>query len=106
MQRFDQGHDQSASPHPARIPRERLQELISMLENREIDIAEFAGKVTQYPAIYQRIMTAANSVTVGRLVDITDPVHAAAYLGSRRLIHLLNNLSPEVVTPTTGQEAA
>ncbi|HQX51736.1 MAG TPA: hypothetical protein PLY87_13215 [Planctomycetaceae bacterium] len=92
MKRIDSGHSQPSHPHPVHIPSDRLQELLDLLENREISLAEFAAKVTAYPAIHKRIMIAANSAAAGRLFDIRDPIHAAAYLGSLRLTQLLKNL--------------
>ena len=106
MQRIDEAHSQPTAPHPVQIPYDKLQELFSMLEQREIDLADFAGRIIQYPVIHSPILMAANSGATGRKTNITDPAHAAAYLGSRRLINLLQSMSNEVSGTKYSSDAA
>lgn len=100
MQRIDSPHQQH-QPHFTPIPFEELQELVTTLETREPDLAEFSGRLIPYPQITKRLLQQANSVASGGRQDISNPVHAAAYLGSRRLIHILTNLPKEMVREKT-----
>lgn len=92
MHRFDQPQQQLAGPHPVAMPEDILQGLLSALEDREIDLPRFAAEISRYPLVLRRILQAANSATSGKWQQITDPVHAMSWLGSRRLIQLLSNL--------------
>lgn len=104
MDRIDSGHLRTPHPHSVQIPADKLQELLDLLENRDISLAEFATKVSDYPSIHKRIMTAANSAAVGNAIDIRDSVHAAVYLGSLRLIQLLKTLPAELVSDEQGAQ--
>ncbi len=106
MQRLDDAHSQPSQPHPVQIPEDKLEELFWMLEQRDIDLAEFAGKVSAYPDIRKRILQAANSAATGRSTDITDPIHAAAYLGSRRLFQIVTSMTSPGPSSTMRTDAA
>lgn len=96
MKRIDSNHLHPGKPHKVEIPLDKLHELLDLLQNRDIPLTEFVQKVSEYPAIHQQIVAAANSAADGRAREILDPAHAATYLGSRRLIQMLRMYAPEI----------
>ncbi len=95
MYRIDPPRQTIPEPHPVMMPEDILKSLIAALQREEIDLASFARQLGPYPAILRRVLQAANSVASGNWQSIKDPAHAAAYLGSRRLIQLLLSLPKE-----------
>ncbi len=97
MQRIDQSHLRLDQPHGARIPRPEIENLLLALQGNEIDLAGFAARAAQFPQLGARLVQAANSAAVGRHAEIQQPAHAAAYLGSRRIIELLRFLPRDMI---------
>jgi len=81
----------------AQIRRSELKELIEMLEATDSSLVRFAQAVSRHPVVLKQLLRAANSSLTGSAVEITEPAHAAIYLGSRRVVFLLNTLPPEVI---------
>jgi c-di-GMP-related signal transduction protein len=98
MFRFDSQHDQANAPRYARtIPATVVRQLLTALSDRDQSISDIAIRIAAFPALNQRILRMANSALTGTREEITDPVHAASMLGSRRLTRILSELpvSPE-----------
>ncbi|HQZ69185.1 MAG TPA: HDOD domain-containing protein [Planctomycetaceae bacterium] len=84
-------------PQPKKILRSELNQLIEMLHASDSSLIKFGEQVSQHPAVLKQILRAANSSLTGSAVEITRPAHAALFLGSRRVIFLLNTLPPEII---------
>ncbi len=84
-------------PQPKKILRSELKQLIEMLHVLDSSLIKFGEKVSQHPAVLKQILRAANSSLTGSAVEITEPGHAALFLGARRVIFLLNTLPPEII---------
>lgn len=82
---------------PEKIRRTELKMLIQMLEAQDSSMVKFGNQVTRHPVVLKQILRAANSSLTGSTVEITEPAHAALFLGSRRIVFLLNTLPPEII---------
>ncbi|MCA9035447.1 MAG: HDOD domain-containing protein, partial [Planctomycetaceae bacterium] len=71
---------------------ENLKEMFELLERRDAGLSEFVEKVSAFPSVRKVIIRAANSAVMAGSVNITDATHAAALLGTRRLVHLLQTM--------------
>ncbi len=85
------------SPHTGPVPEDVLLEWVSQLEQDAMDFPKLVEQLEQYPVILKRIVQAANSVTTGRWQVTSNPVQAASYLGTRRIIQILLNFGPDSV---------
>jgi len=86
-----------SKPQPSKILRSDLNQLVEMLRASDASMIKFGEAVARYPVVLKQIMRAANSSLTGSAVDITEPAHAALFLGTRRLVFLLSTLSPEII---------
>lgn len=84
-------------PRPAKIRLSELKNLISMLEATDTSLVKFGKEVSGHPVVLKQLLRAANSSMTGSSVTITEPTHAALFLGSRRVTFLLNTLPPEII---------
>lgn len=84
-------------PRPTTIRLSQLKNLISMLEATDSSLVEFGKEVACHPIILKQLLRAANSPMTGSAVPITEPTHAALFLGSRHVAFLLNTLPPEII---------
>ena len=84
-------------PTPAKVRLSELKNLISMLEATETSLVKFGKEVSGHPMVLKQLLRAANSSMTGSAVTITEPAHAALFLGSRRVTFLLNTLPPEII---------
>jgi HD-like signal output (HDOD) protein len=84
-------------PNPVRVLRSQLNMLIEMLRAPETSLIKFGHEVAKHPAVLKPLMRAANSSLTGSAVEITEPAHAALYLGARRVEFLLSTLPPEII---------
>lgn len=84
-------------PRPARISRDELKALIELLESSETSLIRFGNAVSSHPAVLQHLLRAANSSLNGSATEISDATRATLYLGTRRVLYLLNTLPPEMV---------
>lgn len=81
----------------AKILRSDLNSLIEMLQTPDSSLIKFGQEVSRHPLIVKQILRAANSSLTGSTVDISEPTHATLFLGSRRVVFLLNTLPPEII---------
>lgn len=84
-------------PRPAKVLRSTLNGLIEMLRSADSSLIKFGQEVSQHPAVLKPLMRAANSSLTGSAVEITEPAHAALFLGARRVEFLLSTLPPESI---------
>ena len=84
-------------PRPARISREELQSLIDLLESSDTSLFQFGNAVSSHPAVLQQLLRTANSTLTGSISEISDATRATLYLGTRRVLFLLNTLPPELI---------
>ncbi|MDA1230753.1 MAG: HDOD domain-containing protein [Planctomycetota bacterium] len=84
-------------PNSAKVLRNDLNSLIEMLQAPDSSLIKFGEEVSRHPAIVKQILRAANSSLTGSVVDIREPTHATLFLGSRRVVFLLNTLPPEII---------
>ncbi len=84
-------------PRPARISRDELKALIDLLESSETSLMRFGHAVSVHPAVLQHLLRAANSSLIGSVNEILDATRATLYLGTRRVLYLLNTLPPEII---------
>ena len=84
-------------PRPAKVLRSTLNALIEMLRAADSSLIKFGQEVSQHPAVLKPLMRAANSSLTGSAVEITEPAHAALFLGARRVEFLLSTLPPESI---------
>ena len=82
-------------PQPSKILRSELNQLVEMLQASDSSLIKFGEAAARYPVVLKQIMRAANSSLTGSAVEITEPAHAALFLGTRRVIFLLTTLPPE-----------
>ncbi len=80
-----------------RVLRSDLKNLVEMLERPDYSMSKIGAEVSSHPAIVQEILRAANSSLTGAAGQITDPAHAILFLGSRRVIFLLNTLPEDLI---------
>lgn len=80
-----------------RVLRSDLNSLIEMLQAPDSNLIKFGQEVSRHPAVVKQILRAANSSLTGSVVDIREPTHATLFLGSRRVVFLLNTLPPEII---------
>ena len=90
-------------PRPTTIRLSVLKNLISMLEATDTSLVRFGKEVACHPVVLHQLLRAANSSMTGSTVPITEPTHAALYLGSRRVAFLLNTLPPEIIEDDLSQ---
>lgn len=84
-------------PRPAKISREELQALITLLESSDTSLIRFGNAVSSHPAVLQQLLRAANSTLTGSTTEISDATRATLYLGTRRVLYLLTTLPPELI---------
>jgi len=84
-------------PRPALISRDELQNLIGLLESADTSLIRFGNAVSSHPAVLQHLLRAANSSLTGSVSEITDATRATLFLGTRRVLFLLNTLPPEMI---------
>lgn len=84
-------------PRPARISRNELQNLITLLESSDTSLIRFGNAVSSHPAVLQHLLRAANSSLTGSSTEISDATRATLFLGTRRVLDLLNTLPLELV---------
>lgn len=84
-------------PNTVKVLRSDLNSLIEMLQAPDSSLVRFGQEVSRHRAIVNQIMRAANSSLTGIAADIRDPTHATLFLGSRRVVFLLNTLPPEII---------
>jgi HD-like signal output (HDOD) protein len=84
-------------PQPSKVLRSELNQLIKMLQASDASMIKFGEAVSRHPVVLKQIMRAANSSLTGSAVEITEPAHAALFLGTRRVVFLLNTLPPEII---------
>ena len=84
-------------PRPARISRDELKALVTLLESADTSLMRFGNAVSGHPAVLQHLLRAANSSLTGSVTEISDATRATLYLGTRRVLYLLNNLPPEMI---------
>lgn len=91
-------------PRPARISREELNGLVTLLESSDTSLIRFGNAVSSHPAVLQCLLRAANSSLTGSVYEITDATRATLHLGTRRVLYLLNTLPPEMVEEAEAAE--
>ena len=84
-------------PKLQKILRSQLNHLQEMLHASDASLIKFGHEVARHPEVLKQIMRAANSSLTGSAVEITEPGHAALFLGTRRVALLLNTLPQEIV---------
>ena len=84
-------------PRPSKILRSELNRLVEMLHASDTSLIKFGEAVAGYPAVLKQILRAANSSLTGSAVEITEPVHATLFLGTRRVTFLLETLPSEII---------
>lgn len=80
-----------------KILRSQLNQLIEILHASDSSLATFGKRISDYPSVRKQLLRAANSSLTGSSVEITEPAHAALFLGTRRVEFLLNTLPPEII---------
>jgi HD-like signal output (HDOD) protein len=93
-------------PAPPRVRRSELRMLIEMIEATEGSLVRFGKAVSLHPVVTKQLLRAANSSLTGSSVEIKDATHATLFLGSRRVVYLLNTLPPEVIDEDCEDTAA
>lgn len=91
-------------PRPAKISRDELQVLISLLESADTSLIRFGNAVSSHPAVLQHLLRAANSSLTGSVTEISDATRATLYLGTRRVLFLLNTLPPEMIEDESSEK--
>lgn len=84
-------------PRPARISRDELTALVTLLESSDTSLIRFGNAVSSHPAVLQQLLRAANSSLTGSATEISDATRATLFLGTRRVLYLLNTLPPELI---------
>jgi len=84
-------------PRPAKISRDELKALVALLESSDTSLILFGNSVSAHPAVLQHLLRAANSSLTGSISEISDATRATLYLGTRRVLYLLNTLPPEMI---------
>lgn len=82
---------------PPQVRRSDLNRLIEMLESSDTSLTKFGQEVEKHPVVLKQLLRAANSSLTGSAVEISEPGHATLFLGSRRVVFLLNTLPPELI---------
>jgi HD-like signal output (HDOD) protein len=82
---------------PAKISREELKALSMLLESSDTSLIRFGNAVSSHPAVLQYLLRAANSSLTGSVSEITDATRATLYLGTRRVLYLLDTLPAEMI---------
>jgi HD-like signal output (HDOD) protein len=95
----------SRKPQASKILRSELVQLVEMLRASDASLIKFGEAVRQYPAVLRQILRAANSSLTGSAVEITEPGHAALFLGTRRVTYLLNSLPSEIIEEDLNMES-
>jgi len=84
-------------PKLQKVLRSELNQLLEMLRASDTSLIKFGLEVARHPEVLKQIMRAANSSLTGSAVEITEPGHAALFLGTRRVTLLLNTLPQEIM---------
>lgn len=84
-------------PRQSKILRSELNQLVEMLSASDSSLIKFGQAVAKHPVVLNQIIRAANSSLTGSAVKITDPSHAVLFLGTSRVIFLLNTLAPKII---------
>ncbi len=84
-------------PRLQKILRSELNQLLEMLRASDASLIKFGHETARHPEVLKQIMRAANSSLTGSAVEITEPGHAALFLGTRRVTLLLNTLPQEII---------
>lgn len=84
-------------PRPAKISRDELKGLVTLLESSDTSLIRFGNAVSAHPAVLQHLLRAANSSLTGSISEISDATRATLFLGTRRVLYLLNTLPPEMM---------
>ena len=84
-------------PQTSKILRSELMRLVEMLRASDTSLIKFGEAIRQYPPVLRQVLRAANSSLTGSAVEITEPGHAALFLGTRRVAYLLNTLPAEII---------
>ena len=82
---------------PQNIRRSELNALVQMVESIDCSLIQFGNEISRHPAVLRQVLRAANSSLTGSAVEISEPSHAALFLGTRRIALLLNTLPPEII---------
>jgi HD-like signal output (HDOD) protein len=96
MRRIDQAHQQ-LRPHLIPIPEAELLRLRLQLESSDLDPRLFVRELEPYPQILERVIQLANSPLNGRSRTSFEPLQAVAWLGSRQLTAVLEQLPEELI---------
>ena len=84
-------------PRQSKILRSELNQLVEMLRASDASLIKFGQAVAKHPVVLKQIIRAANSSLTGSAVEISEPAHAVLFLGTSRVIFLLNTLAPEII---------
>ena len=84
-------------PQSSKVLRSELNQLVEMLRASDASMIKFGEAVARHAVVLKQIMRAANSSLTGSAVEITEPAHAALFLGTRRVVFLLSTLPPEII---------
>ena len=91
-------------PRPAKISRDELQALITLLESTDTSLIRFGNAVSSHPAVLQVLLRTANSSLTGSATEISDATRATLFLGTRRVLYLLNTLPPEMIEEESAEK--
>ncbi|RLT05492.1 MAG: HDOD domain-containing protein [Planctomycetota bacterium] len=84
-------------PRKPKILRSELNQFIIMLRASDVSLIQFGQAIAKHPVVLKQILRTANSSLTGSAVEITEASHAVLFLGTNRVIFLLNTLPPEII---------
>lgn len=93
----------SNTTNPSRLSHQQLTKALDDIQHEGRSLAEIAEELATDEAIRRRICEMANSPTRGRKIRIDNPVHAATYIGGRRIANFIQQRLDEEQPIETAQ---
>jgi hypothetical protein len=97
MRRIDRAHQQQLKPHINLIPEADLLRIRGELASADLNPGQLVRELQPYPEILNRVFRAANAPINGRIKRIAEPLQAVAWLGSRKLSEVLEQIPDELI---------
>ncbi|MCP4170411.1 MAG: hypothetical protein GY758_06515 [Fuerstiella sp.] len=102
--RFDSAQLAPPSPHAFDLPETfEMKRLARWLEGHEINLNEFGERLSSYDGLSRYVVAVANHSAASAVSAISEPTHAAAFLGQRTLRRLLSPLAMEPTADPGGE---
>jgi len=76
---------------PTGLSAEQLRDTLLLVESDNVSLCDVAERLEQDPQLRRQLFAFANSTTNGRKLRVDNAVHAAAFVGARRIANLIRN---------------